>query len=557
MTEQQPVAVPHDVSSKPPVAYNTWPWRAVFAAMLILVAARGGYEIACNSEPYCNNDEPRHMMTAVFISDLLRLHPTHDPIGFAYTYYGHYPAIAPLHYPPMQHALTGSLFAVIGPSVVAARLLILAMLIGLLVATRALARSYLPEGPATLAAVFLAAAPMVEHFRAVFMLEVPCMFWMTLTILFLRRYVVCSRPRDIWLSALAATLAVLTKQHGAVLLMPLAVGAVAGFHRTHWRSIHTYIGPAIGMLIVAAYYAMSIRTIHGAWVDLTSMPEGVLADNLNQFIWGLGPVAIGLAVAGLLIALGRRQVAWLDGVALAWALAVIVLHLAIVRTSEARYLVYAAPPIAILAATGLQRFGLMRTAAMQAVAAAIVLALCVQAVLATPQREMRGYQAAALEANRLTDHGTVLFSGRWDGLFILYRRIDDPQMKGITYRASKIFGGGNILDDRGYTAFVDSPEAVRKRFAETGAEWIVSEDEPEIDSREHLWFWDWLHGADFEEVRTIPVEYPYGPGRNLHIFHYRGPHEDGQPIEIHMLTLRDGQIGFNPKRSLLNWNTGD
>jgi hypothetical protein len=541
----------------PSSGLRTWPWLAILAATMALVAVRGSQEIAANSEPYFNNDESRHIMTAAFFCDVLRVRPAGDPRGFAYAYYGHFPAIAPMHYPPMMHMITAAVFLAVGPGVEVARIIVLLMLLGLVAATFALARSSLGVVPATVAALFLVGAPMVEQFRAVFMLEVPCMFWMALTVLALRSYVTTCKARYIWLCAITATVAVLTKQHAVTLAAPLAIGAALGFGRQHWRSVHTYIGPAIGVGIAAAYYAASIGTVRGAWVDLASMPEENPWIYMSDLAWGLGPVAIALAVAGLVVGLIRRQLGWIDWVALGWALAVVALHALVVRTCESRYFIYAAPAVAIMAGAGFHRLGLTRTRVLRGAGAAVVIALCWYQAAEMPQAALAGYRAAALEAGRLSDGAPVMFSGTWDGPFVLYRRLDDPGLTTVTYRASKMLGGGNILASRLYTAYVNSPEEVRQRFAETGAELVVSEDSPEINSREHLWFWDWIHSPDFKEINTLPVTLPDGRQSHLHLMKYLGPHAVEKHMTIHMMTLRENAIAFDLDRPLIHWNDTD
>lgn len=60
-------------------------------------------------------DAPRHLLTGVFMADLMRAVPA-DPLGFALAYYARYPLIVPLAYPPAFHVLEGLAFLALPPS---------------------------------------------------------------------------------------------------------------------------------------------------------------------------------------------------------------------------------------------------------------------------------------------------------------------------------------------------------------------------------------------------------------------------------------------------------
>jgi len=533
------------------------PWLVLLLIAILFVVVAGGREIGAGTEPFLNNDEPRHIMTSVFCCDLLQIRPVQDPVGFAYAYYGHYPAIAPFHFPPLQHAITGAVFWLLGPSVALARSLILLMMVMLLLATWRLVRSAYGPEHAAICVLLLAVAPLLQSFRAVLMLEAPCLLWMTLSILCLHRYVRGGKRRHIWLSAAAATAAALTKQHAVVLIPALVTGCVVGFRRKHLLSPHTYLAPVMGVLITGGYYAASLRILKGSWVDVASLPRGNAVGVALECIWGFGAVTVALATVALVVGLATRRLGWLGWVSLAWLGGTIGLQMLIVRTGDIRYLVYCVVPIAVLAGRmageiAQSQSNAARIAVWGAVAAGVILPLYQS--MQRPMPELRGYELAARKANELSQCSPVVFAGKLDGPFILYRRLNDPQLKTVTFRTSKLFGGGNILPNRWYVPFVSSPDEMRDRFLATGAGFVVFEDEPEIDSREHRWFWDWAHGAEFVEVCRIPVRYPSGLAGRLEIRRYTRTRTPVGSVCLRMNTLRIGRIAFDPNESLTGWN---
>ena len=97
-------------------------------ALLVLLLA--GAAVVCaigidESELYVNNDETRHAMTGVFVADALRDMPLGNPAEYAQEYYGRYPALGLVHWPPLFYAVEGIGFLLGGVSVVTAKAVVI------------------------------------------------------------------------------------------------------------------------------------------------------------------------------------------------------------------------------------------------------------------------------------------------------------------------------------------------------------------------------------------------------------------------------------------------
>jgi dolichyl-phosphate-mannose-protein mannosyltransferase len=523
----------------------------VLGAMLLLVGIRGGADIARDRESYQNNDEPRHILTAVFWHDFYRAMPLDKPSDFAFAYYGHYPAIGPLHYPPMGHWLAGLVFLVTGPSVTAARMLVLVMALLLLGATYLLAaRGHSPTA-GVLGAILLGGAPVLVEYRAVFMQEVPCMFWATLSILSLGAYVRSGRARWIWTASICATAAALTKQHAVALLPALLGGALMGYRRRHWSSVHAWLAPAVGLGVSGVYYAVSLAVVQGSWVDV-SYVSGSLGRGLHKLLLGAGPatVVLALVAAALLLRKGR---AWLARTCVLWIVGVVLLF-ALLPIKSPRYLMLCLPPLAILAGDLLARArSRVPTPLWWGICGALLIMSAVGA-WPIPPSPFGGMRAAAREVDGMTDRGKVLYGGVFHAPFVLYRRLNDPDLRSQTVHTGKVVGSGDGMVDRHYLPLVHSPDELHRNIRSLGAELIVVEEHPEIERPEQEWLWDALSREEgYQLIRRLPVVYPNGRGGQLRCFQIVNPDPPNTCCVLPMRTLQRGSISFDPNRPLRRW----
>ena len=268
----------------------------------------------------------------------------------------------------------------------------------------------------------------------------------------------------------------------------------------------------------------------------------------------VGPISVVLGSVAIVLLLVHKNKQWLLWALAVWAVTQLLFFHA-VALKVPRYLSYMSPAVCILAAWAIwQVIGRAQWQTRMAVPALFVAVTWGMTLSADSMGPMRGYDRAASVITRLAGNQPVVFSGLYDGVFILYRRLGDPELESITFRSTKLFGGGVILPDRAYEAYVGSPRELRQRFRDTGAGFVVLDDRLENASPEHRWFREWVKGDDFERVEEIPIEYPWGTSIPLVVYRYRNLGPPAPTVNIPMRTLNTGEIEFEPGRSLINWN---
>src|SRR5207302_5103114 len=90
--------------------------KPLIAALLYIATAVLLFVSAPHHGEFWWSDAPRHALNGVFIRDLLAAFPWRDPVGFATQYYGQYPALTILFYPPLFYIVSAPFYAAFGVS---------------------------------------------------------------------------------------------------------------------------------------------------------------------------------------------------------------------------------------------------------------------------------------------------------------------------------------------------------------------------------------------------------------------------------------------------------
>src|SRR5579864_906309 len=202
-----------------------------------------------------NVDETQHAFTGVFVSDLIRHHPVQHPIEYARLYYAHYPALSGIVYwPPFFYLCEGLAFLLLGPSVVAARLVILVFAIVGLGFWFCLIEELHSKLAAVVATTILAFCPSILLFEKTVMLEIPSLEMCIVASYFWIRFLRGGGSRSLYWFAVTGGVAMLTKQNAIYLLLFCALSILA---LRKWRLLlhrATLVALAIGACLTAPYY---------------------------------------------------------------------------------------------------------------------------------------------------------------------------------------------------------------------------------------------------------------------------------------------------------------
>jgi dolichyl-phosphate-mannose-protein mannosyltransferase/PA14 domain-containing protein len=164
----------------------------------------------------------------------------------------HYAALA-VFYSPFQAAAAFNLIDLDSGAqsdlLIAGRLLSVAMGIGIVALTYAIARENFGVRAGVFAAAIVAVAMPLTYYSKIANLDVPYVFWLTMSLLFYLRIYRTGRPRDFYLFALAGVAAICTKDQAyGFFVLPAAVMVLRSLTYRQ-RSVRPASVPSRGVLV--------------------------------------------------------------------------------------------------------------------------------------------------------------------------------------------------------------------------------------------------------------------------------------------------------------------
>lgn len=494
------------------VALSKERWTPKCTALIIIVLA--GLSVVVAHRIYVgefsyNVDETQHAVTGLFAADLMRDRPFAHPVQYTYEYYAQYPALSGvIHWPPLFYVVEGVFFLIFGPTVVAARLAILFFsLVGLTFWFR-LVRDLLDDFTAALATAWLGLSPVVLLFEKTVMLEIPSLALCLAATYFGARYLREERKRDVYVFAVLAALALLTKQN-AIYLAPFCILAGVSIKGWKWLLRADVLRAAtLCAVLIAPFYTL-VYLVH--WRPIAMDLQGVAQSHSYcqdlLFYWRALPGQLGWLLLGLSV-VGMLTSGWWDERAnsrlmLSWIAACYVTF-TLIGLKEARYAFYWVPAFAYFAAGGLTRF--FRHPVMRATAAAVAISALIAMVIPAwtfQRRYVSGFAAAAQRVVQASKCGVILFDGELAGNFIFFVRANDPDRRFLVLR--KALYADRIKARLGSMELVHDSDDVRRLILDDGVRFVVTTEGTPLlfDSQKRLR--EIVTGSDFQLLGRFPI----------------------------------------------------
>lgn len=454
------------------------------------------------AEPVFNGDANRHVMTSVFFRDLLTDLPLSDPKGYATDYYEQYPALGLLIWPPLFHGLTGGLMWLSGTSVWVARGVVFCSYLAAAVLLKRICARRLAADVVPVVVLLFLMLPMVFQYGRYVMLEMTtlafCLGCLDQFDLWLRSPVAAEaagpnrvRHRNLYLAAVCAALAALTRFDAVVLLPTLLLLALLQRQTGRLRSLHTFGAAMVAIVLVAPTYALIWKEMGD--LHLRQATESVggeesswLAEGCWTFYLKALPDQTGwpfllFLTMGLVAAVRSKFRSMAIFVAL---LAGTYLTFSPLAELRARHTIYWLPALAAFAAVGgMQVIHLLTRCwpTRQLMVSSLVLtALFVgtsQATLRTPLFIAKGYSTAATRVLQSTRDGdAVLVDAWWDGNLIYHLRHLDPGRSRQVRRGDKLLYDFTSVPNIDFQSFVHSDEDILRSIAAADIACVVFED---------------------------------------------------------------------------------
>lgn len=400
-----------------------------------------------------NIDESEHANTGLYVASLLRDLPLRHPVQYTYSYYGHYPDLGLVHWPPLFYAAEGTAFRVAGASVLSAHMVVAAFALLALAFWFQLLAELHGQMVAAMGTLLLALAPFMLLFEKVVMLEVPAIAFTIAAVYFWRKYLEQEEPRYLYWFALMAAAGLLTKQ-AVIFLAPFCLLTLLATNKLRLLATTAMARAlAIVLVLVGPFYWLVFR------VHLSTVKDIVMvsSDNSNAFAyyWKALPQQLGwplllLSIFGMATCYfwGKRETVL---IMLCWIISCYVMF-SLVSTRTPRYAIYWIPAFiyfAVAPAAAFKKWGL-RWASVAALAG-VELSLVVLAW--NYQRPyVAGYAPAAARVEQLQNSGVVVYDGPLPGDFIFYMRLADPGLRYVVLRKAlyvqsvdKNYGGSELL----------------------------------------------------------------------------------------------------------------
>lgn len=457
-----------------------------------------------------NVDETSHAGTGLYFSDLLRDRPFLHPINYTYQYYAQYPMLGVVHWPPFFYAVEGFWFYVLGPSVTAARLLVLVFALAGLFALFKLVEELDGYWTALATTALVGLIPSVLLYEKSVMLEIPSLALCLGATYFWVKYLRTDASRYAYWFGLLAGLALLTKQNSIYLAPFCALTAlIEGRPRLLIRRTSVRAAALAGLIAAPAYvlmYVFNWQTIKG---DLFSRgPAHALGAARYAFYWDTLPHTLGwpllvLSIVGILTSRWWASKQTLR-IMLVWILACFLTFTAI-GWKEPRYVIYWLPPF-VYFAVGMLAAGLrMRRLR---VAAAVSLGVLVAVYAAKGWRYQRpyvsGYAPAARYLVRTADPGVILFDGNLPGNLIFFMRAFDPGRRFIIAR--KALWVERIEKRLGSMELIKTTPELQDLIAQLGIKYIVVDENAPQGYEIQAKLRDLLKTPQFKLLQRFPIE---------------------------------------------------
>ncbi len=484
--------------------------RSVWLLLIVLLAA-GTITLhgIHRSGDFGMHDEGTHVMTGVYFADLLTDLPVSHPVQYTYEFYARYSTLGLIHWPPFFPFVEGIVFRVFRPTVLAARVTVLLFALLGLTFWFLLVRQLLGPWAAAFAALALALLPSIAVYEQAVMLEIPSLALCIVAVYFWLQFLRTQRSRALAWFAIAASLAVLTKQHSIYLAPFCLLSAIAA---GKWRSLVTprrLIALGASALLVVPFYLLAVK------VHLSSIADHVVTKHAWRFSGLLfylramprevGWPVLGLGLSGIALSCwwGRRRDA---AVMLSWILAC-VLTFSFLNAREPRYFMYALPPIVYFACWPLAIDFRDRRFRIVVCAASVVLLLTYLPADWHPDYpSVSGYGDAVRSiVHGIPSREILLFDGDdVDSSNVsFYLRLQDQQRRFVLFR--KGLYATRIMSMFGSTELVNNQSQLQSMLAGYGIKHVLVANKTKAHHPSEEMLRELLKTSQFKLIATFPI----------------------------------------------------
>lgn len=489
------------------------------------------------------SDAPRHGLNGIFIKELLLSMPIDDPKGFAVKFYGQYPALTILFYPPLFYAISAPFFLIFGESHAVAQAVVALHLVVLGAGMFAFARLWLDRPAALAASVILLGLPEIMLWGRQVMLEIPALSYVVWAAVLTVRHARQGNPASLLLAVIFALAALYTKLSMALLVPALGILLLQARGLQLFRANGTRVAAAMAILGVIPLVALSVGfgqanmqsvvAIADTPASRAALAGWVWYAKQLPAMWALIPLVF--ALVGFVTMWWRTSQVWRTGerALLTWWFVIGYVALSLIELKEARHGIILLVPITIWATIALDRgVRLLVASALwsKVMIVGTALVLLAMTLAFTPVPRVTGYREAAIEVARLAPpDAIVLFSGKRDGSFVFNMRTATGRKDLYTVRADKLLLSVAVRRELGVVQQDYTEAEIAKLLHELGIAVVVAQRDFWVDLDQMAKLQHVLDGPSFEMVGRIAVSGNVPTeDRELRIYRARGEVKSGR-----------------------------
>lgn len=460
---------------------------------LLLVALPVVLHLVCTRpvEPVFGGDSNRHVVTSIFFRDYLTDTITSgqlsNPKDYAEHYYEQYPALGLLVWPPLFHGVCGVAMMIFGTSAEVARMVVLLSFIVSCWCMYRMAGRVIDKDRAAAVTILYSIAPLIFDYSRDVMLEMPTLALVMISVdqfdLWLRN----GRHHSLYVAAISAALAALTRFDAAVLLPFYLIMFLLQGGWLKLFSRHVVIASVVAMVLVGPVYLVILKETGDLHVRQAAESVGGSEDGTaNGFLaaknfWYYPASLVEQSCWTVAVLCGLGFLA-------SWS-----------RERRRQNAVF----LALMVATYV-------TFSPLAVAAyAFLFAAAAHGSMLLTTYRVEGYSAAAETVLKSSTPGDkIFFDGWWDGNFTYHIRHLDPSRSRSVLRGDKLLYDFLCVPSTDFQQYVENDREIVEKFIEANPQFVVLENPQFFETiavAEQLRELVKAHPEIFELIDQVPV----------------------------------------------------
>lgn len=525
---------------------------------IILIVIAFLFLLGINDDTINEADSARHAMDGIFLLDLIKDGGFFSPVEYIEQYFARYPALGIVFWPPLFPAVEALFYLIFGLNLISVKMALLLFYVILGIYCYKLFCETHGSPIAFVSSLFVVTNLYILKYSRVAMLEIPVMALMVVTIYYFYRWVKYKKDRDFYLTLIAFTLCLLTKDFAlflpAILLPYLLL--------TDWRLIKKVFttGRLLSALVAFAtidivWLLIKYTILNPQLVSVISTGTSIFSlenwlfyiKHLQQFLGIPILILFVLGIASYFIPKrhirrilqepkARNELIYiLTGAA-------IYLLLSLIPWKNHRYLVIIIPFLIILSAVFTFRIK-AKIKNVKITWIIISLVLIFQFVQASLFHldYIRGHEKAAEFVYKNSKTKTVLFYGGENGRFVYNMRLLDKEKEFVVLRGSMVFSSFKSADGwvSGSRELVETPEDAIKLLNEYNVDYVIVEDINAFGFDSYHILLKSLKTQYFEPAKKVNLKTTF-VGRANNLLVYENKHQDlsaKKDITIHFVQL--------------------